>query len=148
MRHQQVIFILSISLTEQLETKRKLPLTLLKKLIKKQQRDGVTEDTVIQRIKANPFVYDIVLFNQRSNLAIFCCADDRNFKSKLSWDVTFDLGKSPSYHFLALSYRNITFINKTTDKSNIMLGPVLVCHKNDEKATKLLCDTLLDIWPD
>ena len=26
-----------------------------------------------------------------------------------------------------------------------MLGPVLVCHKKDEKAVKLLCDTLLDV---
>ena len=28
-----------------------------------------------------------------------------------------------------------------------MLGPVLVCHKKDKKAIKLLCDILLDIWP-
>ena len=28
-----------------------------------------------------------------------------------------------------------------------MLGPVLVCHKKDEKTLKLLCDVLLDIWP-
>ena len=28
-----------------------------------------------------------------------------------------------------------------------MLGPVLVCHKKDEKAVKLLCDTLLDVCP-
>ena len=26
-----------------------------------------------------------------------------------------------------------------------MLGPVLVCHKKDKKAVKLLCDTLLDV---
>ena len=28
-----------------------------------------------------------------------------------------------------------------------MLGPVLVCHKKDKKAVKLLCDTLLDVCP-
>ena len=28
-----------------------------------------------------------------------------------------------------------------------MLGPVLICHKKDEKAVKLLCDTLLDASP-
>ena len=38
----------------------------LKKLIEKQQRDGTTEDTVIQRVQTNPFAYDIVLFNQRT----------------------------------------------------------------------------------
>ena len=52
----------------------------LKKLIKKQQTDGTTEDAVIQRVQTSPFLYDIVLFNQRifSNLANFCCTDDRN----------------------------------------------------------------------
>ena len=45
----------------------------LKKLIEKQQRDGSTEDTIIQRIQTNPFSYDIILFNQRviSNIANF-----------------------------------------------------------------------------
>ena len=28
-----------------------------------------------------------------------------------------------------------------------MLAPVLICHKKDEKAVKLLCDTLLDASP-
>ena len=28
-----------------------------------------------------------------------------------------------------------------------MLGPVLVCHKKDEKAVKLLCNTLLNVCP-
>ena len=28
-----------------------------------------------------------------------------------------------------------------------MLGPVLICHKKDEKAVKLSCDTLLDASP-
>ena len=28
-----------------------------------------------------------------------------------------------------------------------MLGPVLVCQKKDKKAVKLLCDTLLDVYP-
>ena len=109
----------------------------------------MTKDTVIQRVKANPFAYDIVLFNQRfvSNLANVCCTDNRNLKSILSWDLTFDLGKSPPFYVLALSYGNISLINKTTGKSNVMLEPVLVCHKKDEKAIKLLCDTLLDVWP-
>ena len=28
-----------------------------------------------------------------------------------------------------------------------MLGPVLICHRKDENAVKLLCDTLLDACP-
>ena len=61
------------------------------------------------------------------------------------WDFTFDLGKSPLYYVLALNYQNITLIDKTTGKSLVMLGPVLVCYKKDRKAFKLLRNTLLDV---
>ena len=64
-----------------------------------------------------------------------------------SWDFAFDLEKSPPYYVLALSNWNTTLINKTTGESSAMLGLVLVCHKKDEKAVKLLCDTLLDVCP-
>ena len=37
----------------------------LKKLIEKQQSDGCTENSVIQKIQTKPFSYDIVLFNKR-----------------------------------------------------------------------------------
>ena len=106
----------------------------------------MTEVTVIQRVQTNPSAYDIVLFNQRivSNLVNFFCTDDRNFKSILSWDFAFDLCKSP---VLALNYQNFTLMNKTTGKSPVKLGPVLLCYEKDEKAIKLLCDTLLDISP-
>ena len=83
-----------------------------------QQRDGTTEDIVIQRVQTNPSAYDIVLFNQRiaRNLVNFCCTDDRNFKSILSWDFTFHLGKSPSYYVLAFSDRYTALINKCLDQ--------------------------------
>ena len=50
----------------------------LKKLIEKQQRDGSTEDTIIQRIQTNPFSYDIIFFNQCviNNIANFFCTSD------------------------------------------------------------------------
>ena len=120
-----------------------------KKLIEKQPRDGSTEDTIIQRIQTNLFSYDIILFNQHviSNIANFCCTSDGNYKSALFWDFTFDLGKSPPYYFLALSFQNTTLLNKATKKCPVMLGPVLICHRKDENAVKLLCDTLLDVCP-
>ena len=121
----------------------------LKKLIEKQQRDGSTEDTIIQRIQTNPFSYDIIFFNQCviNNIANFCCTSDGNYKSALFWDFTFDLGKSPPYYFLALSFQNTTLLNKATKKCPVMLGPVLISHRKDENAVKLLRDTLLDACP-
>ena len=38
----------------------------LKKLTEKQQRDGSTEDTIIQRVQTNPFFYDIILLTSVS----------------------------------------------------------------------------------
>ena len=76
------------------------------KLIEKQQSDGCTEDSDIQKIQANQVSYDIVLFNKRNikNIANFCCTDRKEIKSALCWDFTFDLGKSLPYYLLALSY--------------------------------------------
>ena len=71
MHNQQVIFLLSTKIKHKLRHKNKTTSDPLKKLIEKQQRDGMTQDTVI-RVKKNPLAYDIVLFNQRivSKLAI------------------------------------------------------------------------------
>ena len=129
----------------------KLPQDLFKTLIDKQQKDGFTGDNIVQRIQTNPFLYDIILFNDRfiNNLANFCCTNNPSYKSPLSWDFMFDLGKNPSYYALVLTYRNTTFLSKKlpTTKSPGMLGPILICHKKDERSVKLLCDTLLDHCP-
>ena len=106
---------------------------LLKKLIEKQQSDGCTEHSVIQKIQTNQFSYNIVLFNKRiiESIANFCCTERKEVKSALCWDFTFDIGKSPPYYLLALSYQNTILFNKTTKRCLVMLGPVLICHKKD-----------------
>ena len=73
MHHQQVIFLLSTITKHKLRHKNKTTSDPLKKLMEKQQRDGMTQAKVIQRVKTNPLAYDIVLSNQRivSNLANF-----------------------------------------------------------------------------
>ena len=116
-----------------------------KTLTDKQQKDGFTGDNIIQRIQANPLSYDIILFNDRiiNNLANFCCTNNPSHKSPLSWDFTFDLGKNPRYYALVLTYRNTTLLSKRTKKSPVMLGPILICHKKNERSVKLLCDTLI-----
>ena len=90
-----------------------------------------------------------MLFNKLiiKNITNFCCTDRKEVKSALCWDFTFDIGKCPPYYLLALSYQNTTLFNKTTKRCPVMLGPVLMCHNKDEKAVKLLCDTLLDASP-
>ena len=95
----------------------------IKTLIDKQQKDGFTGDNIIQRIQTNPFSYDI-LFNDRiiNNLANFCCTNNPSYKSLLTWDFTFDLGKNPPYYALVLTYRNTTLLNQRTKKSPVMLG--------------------------
>ena len=111
-----------------------------KRLIEKQR------DNIIQRIQTNPFSCDIILFTDHiiNNLASFCCTNNGSFKSPLTWDFKFDLGKNPPYYGLVLTYRNTTLLSKETKKSPVMLGPILICHTKNDKSVKLLCDTLLD----
>ena len=107
-----------------------------KTFIDKQQKDWLTSD-IIQRIQTNPFSYDIILFNDRI-INNFCCTNNPSYKSPLIWHFMFDLGKNPPYYALVLTYRNTTLLSKRTKKSPVMLGPILICHKKDERSVKLL----------
>ena len=77
----------------------------------------------------------------------FCCTNNPGYKSPLTWDFTSDLGKNPSYYALVLTYRNTTLLSKRTKRSPVMRGPILICHKKDERSVKPHCDTLLDHCP-
>lgn len=65
----------------------------------------------------------------------------------LCFDFTFDLGKSPLYFVLAVTYQNASLIRKNTKKLPALLSPVMICHKNDQKTVELFCDTILDKCP-
>ena len=133
-------------ISRSLKSKNTNPLT---KLIVKQQSDCSTKHSVIQKIQTNQFSCHILLINKRiiKNIANFCCTDRKEVKSALCWDFTFDIGNSPPYYLLALSYQNTALFNKTTKRCPVVLGPVLICHRKYEKAVKLLCDRLLDAFP-
>ena len=118
----------------------------LKKLIEKQQSDGCTEHLVIPKFQTNQFPYDIVLFIKRiiKNIANICCTDRKEVKSALCWDFTLAIGKSPPYYLIALSYQN----TKENDKTlSCYVGSRTYLLQKNEKAVKLLCDTLLDTSP-
>ena len=121
----------------------------LKLLIQKQQEDKKTGGGVIQKIHTNPFSYDIILFNDRiiKNIASFCCNDIQRFKSPLCFDFTFDLGKSPPFYALVVTYQNTSILHKQTQKCPTMLGPLVLCHKKDEVHVKMLCDILIEKCP-
>ena len=117
-----------------------------KLLIQKQQEDKKTRGGVIQKIQTNPFSYDIILFNDRiiKNIANFCCNDIQRFKSPLCFDFTFDLGKSPPFYALVVTYQNTSLLHKQTPKCPTMLGPLMLCHKKDEVH---VCDILIEKCP-
>ena len=91
----------------------------LKQLIEKYHEDAKNGQKVMQTSQPNEFSYDIALYKKRivENIAIF--------KSPLCFDVTFDLGKSPPYFALVLTYQNTSLISKQTKKSPKMLRPIL-----------------------
>ena len=84
----------------------------LEQLIEKYQEDAKNGQKVIQTFQPNEFSYDIVLYKERivKNIANFCCSDIAIFKSPLCFDFTFDLGKSPPYFALVLTYQNTSLI--------------------------------------
>ena len=95
----------------------------LKQLIEKYHEDAKNGQKVIQTSQPNEFSCDIPLYKKRivENIASFCCSDIAIFKSLLCFDVTFDLGKSPPYFALVLTYQNTSLISKQTKKSPTML---------------------------
>ena len=74
----------------------------LKKLIEKQQSDGWTKDSVIQKNQRTQFSNDFVLLNKHiiKNIANFWCTDRKEVKSALCWEFPFDIGNS--YHIIYL----------------------------------------------
>ena len=76
-----------------------------KTLIDKQQKEGFAGGNIMQRIQTNPFSDDIILFNDRIIiiLAKICCTNNPSYKSPLTWNSTFDLGKNPPYYALVLT---------------------------------------------
>ena len=122
---------------------------LLKQLIEKYHEDAKNGQKVIQTFQPNKFSYDITLYKERilKNIANFCCTDIAIFKSPLCFDFTFDLGKSPPYFALVLTYQNTSLMSKQTKKSPTMLGPILLCHKKDEDRVHVLCQSILQSCP-
>ena len=103
----------------------------------------------IEAFQPNECSYNIVLYKERivKNTANFYCSDIAIFKSPLCFDFTFNLGKSPSYFALVLTYQNTSLISKQTNKSPTKLVPILQCHKKDEDRVHVLCQSILQSCP-
>ena len=66
----------------------------------------------IRSIETDSHSFSVFLIgdNQLHNIANFCTTDNPKWKSELSWDFTFKLGK---FDVLVMSYRNTSLISKT-----------------------------------
>ena len=121
----------------------------LKQLIEKYYEDAKSGQKVIQTFQPNKLSYDVVLYKERivKNIANVCCGNIAIFKSPLCFDFTFDLGKSPTYFALVLTYQNTSLISKQTTKSPTMFGPILLCLSKDEDRAHVLCQSVLQSCP-
>ena len=115
----------------------------LRKLLMKQREEGSTGHPIIRRISCDIDSYTIVLFTDRmvDNIANFCCSHRAGFLSAYSLDFTFELG---DYFVLVTTYKNTSLFVKKSTRSPTLLGPVLLCHKKDEHAIKVLFDVILE----
>ena len=121
----------------------------LRELMKKQHNEKDKKSQFIRKIQTNEHSYDIILFNNRQieNIANFCCTDLQDFKSSLDFDFTFELGTKPSYYVLVTTYKNTSLYVKGSQVSPTMLGPVMICHKKDERVVKMMCDAMKEVVP-
>ena len=60
---------------------------------------------------------------------------------------TFDLGKSPPFFALVVTYQNTSILHKQIQRYPTMLGPLMLCHKIDEVHVKMLCDISIEKCP-
>lgn len=121
----------------------------LRELMKKQHSEKDKTSQFIRKIQTNEHSYDIILFNNRQieNIANFCCTDAQDFKSSLDCDFTFELGTKPSYYVLVMTYKNTSLYVNGSKVCPTMLGPVMICHKKDERVVKMLCDAMKEVAP-
>ena len=86
--------------------------------------------------------YNVSLIKELSvkNIANFCCTENKNYKSSLNFDFTFELlFKDPPLFAFVTTYKNTSLKVKGRNHSPTMLGPILLCHdRKTETVEKFL----------
>ena len=115
----------------------------LKKLLLKQREQGSTGHGIVKRISCDADSYTVALFTSRmiDNISNYCCSDNLGFLSAFCLDFTFELG---DYFALVTTFKNTSLYVKNTTRCPSMLGPVLLCHRKNEKVVKILFDAMLE----
>ena len=85
--------------------------------------------------------YNVSLIKELSvkNIANFYCTENKNFKSSLNFDFTFELLKDPPLFAFVTTYKNTLLKVKGRNHSPTMPGLILLCHdRKTETVEKFL----------
>ena len=121
----------------------------LKKLLTKQKEEARTDNAIIRKIIFDGDSYTVVLFSDTciNNIANYCCTENNEYLSPLSFDFTFELVRNPPLFALVCTYKNTSLYKKGINKCPVMLGPVMLCHRRTEEAVRSLFDALFEKCP-
>ena len=112
----------------------------------KQREEGWTGHPIIKRISFDTNSYTITLMTDLvvQNIADFCCTENTKYKTSLNFDFTFELLKEPPFHALVSTYKNTSLYVKNIYCCPTLLGPVLLCHKRNEKIVQSFLDAITE----
>ena len=105
-------------------------------LVSKVKQDGESNSLSKSDIIIENGTYNVSLIKELSvkNIANFCCTENKNYKSSLNFDFTFDLLKDPPLFTLVTTYKNTLLKVKSRNHSPTMLGLILLCHDGKTKS--------------
>ena len=126
------------TVTCSLETNESRNIDPLRKLINKLKQDGERATIYLSDIIIENGTYNVSLIKELSvkNIANFCCTENKNYKSSLNFDFTFELLKDPPLFAFIACCKNTSLKVKGRNHSLTMLGPIVLCHDRKTETIK------------
>ena len=113
----------------------------LRQLVNKLKQDGESNSLSMNHIIIENGTYNVSLIKELSvkNIANFCCTENKNYKSSLNINFTFEVLKDPPLFVFVTTYKNTSLKVKGRNHSPTRLEPILLCHdRKTETVEKFL----------
>ena len=90
--------------------------------------------------------YNVSLIKELSvkNISNFCCTENKNYKSSLNFNFTFELLKDPPQLAFVTNYKNTSLKVKGRNHSHTRLGPILLCHDRKTETVQKFLEKLTE----
>ena len=118
----------------------------LRQLVNKLKQDGESNSLSMNHIIIENGTYNVSLIKELSvkNISNFCCTENKNYKSSLSFNFTFELLKDPPLLAFVTTYKNTSLKVKGRNHSHTRLGPILLCHDRKTETVEKFLEKLTE----